>query len=360
MSGNFASISIEYLHAGLVLQEDIYNYNGTILMLPKGNTLTDVMIEQLKKFNNSQKTIRVSRKFYEKLLEAGMPKKFKQAYLEDQIKYTEIKEETKKILKLAEITSRVPYEQVCDINELLTERLELTEPALLFQCINGHNEVDEYLYRHSVNVGIINGLMGKWLGLTSEDISNLTLLGLVHDVGKTKIPSNILNSPNKLTDKEFDTIKRHTVYSYEILLNDKKFDLRISEAARRHHEKMNGTGYPDALSAEEIPLYARITAISDVYDAMVSRRSYKEAQSPFVILKQMQEERFWGLDIRLVNLFAEMMPRELLGQSVLMSDGTVGTVKHVGDLNMDYPIVEIDGEVKTTNRDFYCVSMVID
>ena len=359
-SNGLASISIEHLYAGLILNEDIYNYNGTMMLVKKDTTLTDVLIEQLKKFNGAEKNIRVSQKLYEQLLERGIPQKLSQRYLEDTTKYTEIKNQTKSLITLAEITSRVPYEQVCNINEHILERLKVTDPALLFQCINGNNEVDEYLYRHSVNVALINGLMGKWLNLPAQDITDLVTLGLVHDIGKVRVPNDVLNSSRKLTEREFEHVKRHTVYSHEMLLYTKEFPREIANAARYHHEKMNGSGYPEGLAADDIPLPARITAVSDVYDAMVSKRSYKNAQSPFGVLNQMKEERLWGLDITLVNVFTEQMPRELLGKSVLLSNGMVAVVRHVNDMNIEYPIVEIEGDVIVTNKDLYCVSMVID
>ena len=353
------SIGIEFLQPGLVLKENIYNHDGTIILLAAGSALTDKAIEKIKKFNESENNVKVPGKLYEDLMDKGMPMKYNQHYLEDTVGYTRIKEATKEMLDIVKITNEVPYEQVCDIGNLLMERLNITEPALLFQCINGNNEIDEYLYRHSVNVAIINGLMGKWLRLSESEIQNLVLLGIVHDIGKTKVPNEILNSPGRLTPEEFEIVKRHALFSHEILSNNKSFCDSISKSARCHHEKMNGSGYPDGLVADDIPFYARITAISDVYDAMVSQRSYKKAQSPFTVLMQLKTEQFSGLDIRLVNLFFDSMPPELLGKQILLSNGMIGIVRHISDANIEYPIVEIHGEVVVTNKDLYCVCMVI-
>jgi HD-GYP domain-containing protein (c-di-GMP phosphodiesterase class II) len=357
---DLASISIEYLYDGLSLPDDIYNYNGTTLLVKKGSVLNETLIKQLKRFNNSEKNIKVSAKMHFELLNRGTPQKYKQQFLEEQVGYTEITNSTRNMIKITEITNQIPYKQVRDIGELLLDRLAVTEPALLVQCINGTNEIDEYLYRHSVNVAIINGLMGKWLQLGEEDINELVILGILHDIGKTRVPQDILNSAKTLSPQEFEIIKKHSEFSDELIKRNKGFHEHISAAARAHHEKMNGTGYPDGLVADDIPLFARITAISDIYDAMVSRRSYKEAQSPFTVLMQMKNEQFSGLDIRLVNLFCEEMPRELVGKSVLMSNGMTGVVRFVNDRNIEYPIVEINGDIILTNRDLYCVSMIID
>ena len=356
--GTLLTISIEYLYAGLVLQDDVYNYTGNLLLIARGNTLTDNLIGQLKRFNNSKMEIQVSQRLYNTLMETSAPQRARQARLEESIGYADVKNQTRNMLKIAEITSHVPYEQVRDIGELVRERLEITEPGLLFQCINGRNEADEYLYRHSVNVAMINGLMGKWLGMGEEDISSLVILGLLHDVGKTQIPEELMG--DELTGEQIEAVKKHTRASYEILKNNNKFSDEICRAALYHHERMNGSGYPEALAVDDIPLYARITAVSDVYDSAISKNSHKSAQSPFLVLKQMKEEQFWGLDIRLVNVFTEYMPKELIGKQVMMSDGRAGVVRHINDMSIEYPIVEIGGEIVSTNSDLYCVSMIID
>ena len=355
----YVNIAIEYLYEGLVLQEDLYSHAGNLL-IGKGIKLTDHMIDRLKRMPDVKDNIRVSEKFHKELMSRGTPQKFNQQYLEKKVGYTQAAEGTKSMITITQVTNHVPYDQVCDIGELVLERIKITDPALLFQCINGGNEIDEYLFRHSTNVAIINGLMGKWMGLKTEEVEDLVVLGLVHDIGKTRVPAEILNSPRKLTDEEFEIIKKHTVYSYDMLNENKSFTETIKKSALSHHEKMNGSGYPQKLVADAIPLYAKITSISDIYDAMVSQRCYKTANSPFKVLQQLETEQFSGLDTRLVKLFIEQMPKELVGKSVFMSDGSIGVVRLINENNMEFPVVEIGGEVMLTNKDLYCLSMMIE
>jgi HD-GYP domain-containing protein (c-di-GMP phosphodiesterase class II) len=280
--------------------------------------------------------------------------------MENQLGYTKAAEAAKSIITISQVTGQVPYEQVCDIRNLVFERIKLTDPALLFQCINGNNEIDEYLFRHSTNVAIINGLMGKWLGFPIVETEDLVMLGLVHDIGKMRVPPEILNSPGKLTEAEFEVIKKHAVYSYDMLNENKSFSEKIKKAALSHHEKMNGSGYPEHLTANQIPIYAKITSISDIYDAMVSQRCYKSAVSPFRVLQQLATEQFSELDTKLVKLFINQMPNELVGKQVFMSNGSVGVVKLINETNLEYPVVEIAGEIILTNKDLYCLSMMIE
>ena len=354
------TISLDYLYTGLVVKDDIYNYNGKLLLIARDITLTDAMIQKLKNFNDSQNNIKVSARVHQELINRGMPQKFKQSAMEEKVGYTEVKDQTRSLLTISQVTNNIPYEQVCDIGSLAAERIKIADPAVLFQCINGTNEVDEYLFRHSTNVALINGLMGKWLGLSEEEIETLVIVGLVHDVGKTRVPQDILNAPRKLTEQEFEIIKKHSTYSYEMLNQNQNFSDTIKKSALHHHEKVNGSGYPEGLAADEIPFYSRITSISDIYDAMVSTRCYKEARNPFNVLLQMQSEQYYGLDIRLVNLFYEQMPKELIGKSVLMSNGAAGVVRHINELNVEYPIVDINGEIVVTNENLHCVSMIVD
>lgn len=150
--------------------------------------------------------------------------------------------------------------------------------------------MDENLQRHSLNVAFTNGVIGQWLKLPEPVIKKLVCAGLVHDIGKTKIPEEILNAPRRLTEEEFEIIKAHPVYSYELLWDNVDEDIRL--AARHHHERLDGKGYPDQIAGDEISLLARITAISDVYDAMISQRSYKESMIPFDVLEKFKRANF--------------------------------------------------------------------
>ena len=201
------TISLDYLYEGLVVQDDIYNHDGTLLLVAKGATLTDSSLKGLKRFNSSQQNIKVTSSVRQQLMNRGVPPKLTRESLETSTGYLEIKDQTENILTVAQITNSVPYEQVCDAGNLVLDRIDVTEPAVLFQCINAGNEVDECLYRHSSNVAILNALIGKWAGLDEKEIEDLVLLGLVHDIGKTRVPQEILNSPGRLTNSQFEMVK---------------------------------------------------------------------------------------------------------------------------------------------------------
>ena len=149
----------------------------------------------------------------------------------------------------------------------------------MFDMLHNMRSVDDSIYAHSLNVALITGMLGKWLKMSKEDFDLLILAALLHDIGKAKIPPEILNKPGKYTDEEFALVRKHPTLGYEILLQYPRLDNRVKNAALMHHERCDGSGYPQNLKGTEIDDFAQIIAIADVYDALVSERVYKKAYS---------------------------------------------------------------------------------
>lgn len=362
VSNGLNSIAMEFLYEGMVVGEDIYNHNGQLLILAKGIVLTESKIAQLKNFNQNSRNISVPDMTYKELMTRGilMPSSLAQEYIEKEVGYSKAKEQAEVLLLDIASTDSISKTDTDVIAEDMGRRLATVDPSLVFQCINAPKPIDEYLRRHCINVGLINGLIGKWLALGKEEIDLLVVAGLVHDVGKTKIPAEILDAPRKLSLSEFEVMKMHPIYSYELLSKDERFSNSVKLAARHHHEKMNGSGYPDRINAGKISLFAKITAVSDIYDAMVSKRSYKEAKNPFTIISRLANKQFSELDMTLVRAFVKHMPAELVGKSVLLSDGSIGIIKFIVPSDLEHPIVEVNGIIKKTDDDLYCKSMVFE
>ncbi len=353
-------IAMEYLAQGTTAKSDIYvKYKKPLLMVRSGTLLTARMIDSFHRSASGGRNVYVGRNYYYDLLNHGIPQQLRQEHFERSVGYDVVKKDTDSLLHYLKTTGVVPAERSRRLSQNLSNKISVLDAATIIQCVNGRNNVDEYLCTHSTNVALLNGLMAKWLDMPQYEIDLLVTCGLLHDIGKTEIPHDILNAPRKLTEQEFEIIKQHSVYSYEMLLKNTEIDPLVASAARSHHEKMNGSGYPDGLAGEDIPLYARITSISDVYDAMVSSRCYKDAHSPFIVLNELSIGKFSDLDFDLIDHFLDMMPKELEGRSVLLSDGTIATVKHIDRKKFLYPIVERDGDVVMTSDDVYCKTLVL-
>lgn len=271
--------------------------------------------------------------------------------------YKVVVEEVEQAVKALQRGEPLPPSFAHDVTDLVQEKLETMEPSSLIQCINMMRRADSHLYIHSVNVSILNGLFAKWLRFTPERIERLIRTGILHDVGQCKIPPHILNKPGKLTDEEYKLVKKHPVYSFELAYESGERDTEVLSGIRSHHERMNGTGYPDGLSSEEISLFARVTAITDVYDGMIANRNFRDRNSPFDVLHQFEISRFSDLDLELIDVFIENMSSELVDKWVDLSNGQRAKVVHIRPGNCQYPLVKVKNDIIQTSSELRCVGM---
>lgn len=150
---------------------------------------------------------------------------------------------------------------------------------------------DYYTYTHSLNVGVLSIGLGIQIKMAKEELRKLGMGAILHDLGKVKIPHEILNKQGKLTDTEYRMIQQHVMFGYELLKDNKEFPKDSLSAVLQHHEKISGRGYPYGLKEEEIGLLGRITSIADCYDALTTRRPYKAPLTPFFALSIISKEK---------------------------------------------------------------------
>lgn len=165
---------------------------------------------------------------------------------------------------------------------------------------------DHYTYGHSIRVAHYCLILGQYLELSAEELYELELSALFHDIGKITVPLNILCKPSGLSHDEFNIMKKHPEMSYEILKAFKGFS-RIALNAKHHHEHYNGKGYPDKLSNEDIPLCSRIILIADTYDAITSSRVYREGMNADVAFDELIEYSGTQFDPKLAATFVAAM-----------------------------------------------------
>jgi len=168
---------------------------------------------------------------------------------------------------------------------------------------------DYYTYTHSVNVFVFATALAQRLGHSAEELQRFGQAALLHDIGKSRVDPNIVNCRGKLTDEQWHEMRMHTVYGYEILLEQGVRDEVILDVTRHHHEKLNGRGYPDNLQGDEISRWARICTIADIFDALTTRRSYKEAMNSFPSLIFMKDHMADELDPEFFRTFVGLMGR---------------------------------------------------
>ena len=177
------------------------------------------------------------------------------------------------------------------------------------------------------------------MNLSEDKLNNLSLAALLFDVGKFMIDEEIMKKPSSLTDEEYEKVKKHVEESLKIL-EPYELDSEIIDAVRYHHERCDGSGYPYALSGEQIPLMAKILAVSDVFVALTSKRPYRQKYTPFEAVKILEEDYMQKLDITILTEFIKRVSANYVGNIVKLSNGVKGEVLFINATAPLRPIVK--------------------
>lgn len=302
-------VNIDHLEEGMIVGKDIVDLNGNIL-LRAGVVLNDFYIERLKE------------------------KKFNGIYIEDEISYgiipsdvipQQLKLKMMKILHLIaekELSYDSSIEEVKKVIIDVVEELTRTDAYLNIVELKS---IDEYLYSHSVNTTLISLLIGIEMKLNKNELYNLGMSALLHDIGKKFIGQEILNKPGKLTEEEFEKVKMHPIWGYKYA-KDMGFSLLVCSGIIDHHEKYNGEGYPNKKKGKQISLYGRIISVADVYDALISTRTYRKAFPPHEAFEYIISQVGTHFDNEVVNGFMHRVFPYPVGTIVQLSNGIVGIV----------------------------------
>ncbi|MBL7049373.1 MAG: HD-GYP domain-containing protein [Nitrospira sp.] len=272
----------------------------------------------------------------------------------------------REVLKDASQTVSNLMDEIKQGRQLETENVELIVSRMsesifrnknALMCLGKIKQSDEYTFVHSVNVCVLMISFAQHLGLSAEEIHSVGVGGLLHDIGKMKIAHEILNKPGKLTDSEFEAIQKHVVFGREILETTGDIDESSMNMAYQHHERIDGSGYPEKLSGDKISLYGKMGAIADVYDAITSKRCYKGKIEPTECLKKMLEWSQYYYDNELVGQFIRCVGIYPVGTLVRMESGKLGIVLQNNDENLLAPKVRI---IYDTRKSRYIMPTDID
>ena len=204
---------------------------------------------------------------------------------------------------------------------------------------------DDYTYEHSISVAIYATLVGIADGMNREQLYKLAYAGLLHDIGKMSISKDILNKPDKLTFDEYEEVKRHPEYGYNLFKDNYDIGATTKMGIYEHHENEDGSGYPRGLTGDKIYKFAKIVHVVDVYDALVSKRPYKEPLTPAESLEYLKKNKGILFDSKYVDIFVNIVPAYPKGIMVNLSNGEIGIVlqNHIGNV-LRPKIKLIDGE----------------
>ena len=207
---------------------------------------------------------------------------------------------------------------------------------------------DEYTYKHSLDVATISTLIGRELGLHSRELKELATAGLLHDIGKRNISKEILNKNGSLTDAEFMVMKQHSTFTYDLLKPSIQVTEPVKQGCLQHHEKWNGNGYPNHLEGYNINYYARIMAVADVFDALVTDRPYHKHYTPSDAI-EMMSSMVGHFDIDIYKLFLRTIVLYPVGSLIKLSNNTYATVLENHKENILRPTVKLVDTGKVLN-----------
>ena len=287
---------------GQTLNRNLYDSEGTLL-LKKGSILTEFILRRLN----------ISMELLEEFVQPV-------SYTSEEYNrlFTGTVEEIRDIFREIK-TNQLAVHHVETL--ILPKVRVLAKEQRLAVLLNGMQGKDDYTYRHNIGVAIVASLLAKWLKMKEEEVSLITLGGLLHDIGKLRIDDHILMKPGPLTNEEYENMQLHASYGYEILINDGRFSKGICLMALEHHEREDGSGYPDGKTAEEIHPYAKIIAIADVFHAMISDRVYRKGFALYDVLKQIKNDGFRKLEPAHVTLFTRRFMEISIGSYAELNNG---------------------------------------
>lgn len=198
---------------------------------------------------------------------------------------------------------------------------ELKSTSTIIKNIVLKGSGTDCIYRHSVNVAALTALLGTWIGLEEYKMNSLIYTAILHDCGKVMVSKEILNKEEKLSNEEFIMIKKHTNYGYNLVKNIAGLDKHISYGVLMHHERLDGSGYPLGVEGREIHPFAKMIAITDIFDAINSNRIYKNKKLPFEAMQIVKDESIKRIDADYSRIFLEHISNYYMGEEAILSNG---------------------------------------
>lgn len=179
---------------------------------------------------------------------------------------------------------------------------------IILNALDRIKKMDEYTFAHSVNTAFYSMFIAMWMGFCDAEIINATQAGFLHDIGKIYIPEEILNKKGRLTEEEYEIVKRHPLYGYSLLNEFSEFNLEVKRAVLFHHERIDASGYPLSATTDYVGVLPKILAVADVYDAMTTNRVYKKGKTAAEAIEFLSNEGRKELDNLVLSHFLGNIP----------------------------------------------------
>ena len=361
--------NLEELRLGSVIAQDIL-VNTKTPIIRKDTKITREHIQVLRAFNISKVPIALDNVFNRTEEEMNKLNEEK-VTIEKKMSLPEIKTSFGKLYNDAvnnyykEFNSWEAGIKV-DVARLRTIIMPLVDKAMedkqIFSLLNEFSSPDRYIAHHAIAVGIFSGAIAKKLRFPPGQINQLATAGLMADVGMAKVDRKIREKKSYLTETDFSEIKKHTIYSFQMIKDSPLLKPEMKLAIFQHHERLNGSGYPKGERMENISIESQIIAIADVYHAMTSERIYRSRSSSFKVLEMIKEEEFGKYSIEVVNALISLVGALPISTRVRLSNGEIGEIVFLHRDSPMRPMIRLTetGQIfdLATNRSMHIESVI--
>lgn len=324
----------------MVLARDLHLFDqesNKVLLLRKGAKLTTGYIKRLK--------------------EIGIAGAYIKDGIADEIEIHTVMRDEEKVKAILEVkslfdaslskTSDVTNEDVAKLQDVANGLVHnILYENFVRISIGDIKSYDDYTYHHSLSVAVLSIAIGQELGLSVSELNKLGVCALLHDIGKTGISKSIIDKPAKLSFKEYAEVKRHALLGGMYLRERNLVDDDIYKGVITHHERYDGTGYPHKLKGKTIPLFGRIIAIADVYDALTSNRPFRTPMQPTEAFEYIMGNSGIHFDPDIVDVFMRKVEPYPIGSCVLLSNGEIAIVINTFD---ELPLRPVVRTIKTNH-----------
>lgn len=324
-------LTLKHLRPGMKIAREVNNSLSIVPLIAAGQRLTAATIRRLNELN-------VAGVYIESKIGKGVEV---EEFIEGEVKremMSELKTLYKNYLNKAPISSAVE-KSMSNMAERLMQYI-LSKDEYLMNIIE-IKDYDNYTYSHSLFVGVLSVLIGIHMHYSRNSLIELAMAGLFHDIGKVDIPLEITNKKGPLTKEEFEIMKTHPENAVYRLKSCKYFSTNVLKGIESHHEKFDGTGYPKGLSGKQIPIFGRILALADVYDALTSCRSYRRAWSSHEAIEFIMGCANTHFDYDILQVFLKTIAAYPVGTIVELSNHFLGIVTDNSSENTLRPTVRL-------------------
>lgn len=326
------------LKPGMIIAEDILNYKNEIIVMA-GTKVTDNVLKKLARQSIMavpiKEEIDFSTTHFEKVRMTDGFKNFESIY---NIYFPVFK---RYMLGAVNKSQPINLSQFMEVYNSIIASVKSGE-QLLDYLYNLVPDEEEMTLCHCLNSALIAGVFATWLGLSNKDSLLLIQCAFLYDIGKFSIPYSILWKPQKLTQEEYMLVMKHTQIGYDFLNQVGSFNSHILKATLQHHERCNGSGYPNGLISPDIDRFAKYIAIVDTYEAMTSARSYRKKLNPFQIIANYENEGFGRYDVEALRSILSHIASSQLGFNVQLSNERLGTVILINEKALSRPLIKLN------------------